>query len=149
MRMNEYLMNRVKRGNSNHNNGEDGTAREGEHTLLQERGQKRAEDNRNLSTMQSESQGQRIEPSLRLESQRAQGSTLSLVSSEKTNPSVSSGMTYTNLNNLKRTIRLQQEQLLKEREEERLRSREEERRGTDRFSVPPPPSGCIPSPSKP
>ena len=152
MRMNEYLMNRVKRSNSNHNSGEDGAVREGDHTWLreaksrtEERGQKRAEDNRNQRTTQSESRGQRIEPSLRLGSQRAQGSTLSLVPSEKTSPSVSSGVTYTNLDNLKRTIRLQQEGLLRERKEERLRSSEEERRGTARFSVPPPPSHPPPS----
>ena len=102
MRMNYYLMNRVKRSNCNHNNGEDGAVREGDHTWLreaksrtEERGQKKAEDNRNQRTTQSESRGQRIEPSLRLGSQRAQGSTLSLVPSEKTSPSVSSGVTYT------------------------------------------------------
>ena len=72
------------------------------------------------------------EPSLRLGATNASsGSTLSLLPPNEQKPS--SGIVYTNLDNLERTIRLQQERLLREREEERLMMR-------PKFSAPPPPN---------
>merc|ERR550525_644682 len=60
------------------------------------------------------------------------GSTLSLVPPCVEQKQNNGGIVYTNLDNLERTIRLQQERLLREREEERLLR--------PKFSAPPPPS---------
>merc|ERR1719367_433413 len=87
------------------------------------------------------------EPSLRLGATNAMasGSTLSLVPANmEQKQSSSGGIVYTNLDNLERTIRLQQERLLREREEERLMR--------PKFSAPPPPNhppphlnNCLPA----
>ena len=125
MRMNEYLMSRVKRSSSNHSTGEQEPPTSSPvdvTTWLKEAKKESLAPPRNCQT----------EPSLRLGAGQRAGSTLSLVVPERNN----GGIVYTNLDNLERTIRLQQERLLREREEERLRPK---------FSAPPPP--CHPPPA--
>jgi len=147
MRMNEYLMSRVKRSNSNHSEtpsnqavdvhtwlrGEGGLQQQNEgHERLRQQPSHAADGNERVRQMNERSSRRDNEPSLRLGATNAtSGSTLSLVP-PNLEQKQGSGIVYTNLDNLERTIRLQQERLLREREEERLTR--------PKFSAPPPPS---------
>ena len=146
MRMNEYLMSRVKRSNSNHsetasNNqaadtwlrGEGALQQQNEcHERLRQQPVQPPEGNQRVRQSNERPTRRENEPSLRLGATNASsGSTLSLLPPNEQKPS--SGIVYTNLDNLERTIRLQQERLLREREEERLMMR-------PKFSAPPPPN---------
>ena len=145
MRMNEYLMSRVKRSNSNHSESNNQVV--DVHTWLRTESQPQNEGHERLQqpplpegierTRQLNENGRSTtrenEPSLRLGSTNtSSGSTLSLVPPCAEQKQNNGGIVYTNLDNLERTIRLQQERLLREREEERLLR--------PRFSAPPPPS---------
>ena len=151
MRMNEYLMSRVKRSNSNHSEtasnqavdvhtwlrGEGGMQQQQNegHERLRQQPSHVSEGNERVRQLNERSSRRDNEPSLRLGSatNATSGSTLSLVPPNEQKQSNSGGIVYTNLDNLERTIRLQQERLLREREEERLMTR-------PKFSAPPPPN---------
>ena len=150
MRMNEYLMSRVKRSNSNHSEtasnqavdvhtwlrGEGGMQQQQNegHERLRQQPSHVSEGNERVRQLNERSSRRDNEPSLRLGSatNATSGSTLSLVPPNEQKQSNSGGIVYTNLDNLERTIRLQQERLLREREEERLMR--------PKFSAPPPPN---------
>merc|ERR1719239_1999087 len=105
------------------------------HERLRQQPSHVSEGNERVRQLNERSSRRDNEPSLRLGSatNATSGSTLSLVPPNEQKQSNSGGIVYTNLDNLERTIRLQQERLLREREEERLMTR-------PKFSAPPPPN---------
>eukprot|EP00090_Calanus_glacialis_P000236 TRINITY_DN10158_c0_g1_i1.p1 TRINITY_DN10158_c0_g1~~TRINITY_DN10158_c0_g1_i1.p1 ORF type:complete len:718 (-),score=134.38 TRINITY_DN10158_c0_g1_i1:87-2240(-) len=151
MKMNEFLLNKVKRSTSNHN-----------HNMLNECNNKQPTNDKekhfDVQTWLRETEKSKVlisnqmqcpEPSLRLNSSNhPSGSTLSLVvanSSHSSNsnksaktmsaPPADSGIVYTNIDNLERTIRAQQEKLLNQINQQ------------PKFIAPPPPMHPPPSPN--
>jgi len=142
MKMNEFLLNKVKRSTSNHN-----------HNMLNECNTKQPTSEKeahfDVQTWLRETEKSKVlksnhiqcpEPSMRLNSSNhPTGSTLSLVvsnsSETKYSPTADNGIVYTNFDNLERTIRVQQEKLLNQINQK------------PKFIAPPPPMHPPPSPN--
>jgi len=140
MKMNEFLLNKVKRSTSNHN-----------HNIINECNTKQPANDKEAhfdvqtwlrktdkSKVLISDQMQCPEPSMRLNSNNlSAGSTLSLVvsnsSETKYSPTVDNGTVYTKVDNLERTIRTQQEKLLNQINQK------------PKFITPPPPMQPPPS----